>query len=110
VHEVANRKHVAASGPVFLTAVVHQFRADPLGVGWTDGREWWSSRGLISEADHVSWPILTAGCLEDPDSLAALDERALNMMPSLHAYLRAPDITGSSARSPRPDLADERLR
>lgn len=90
VHEVANRKPVTASGPVFLTAVVHQFRADPLGVGWTDGRELWSTRGLLSEAEHASWPILAPGCLAEPDSLAALDERALDMMPSLHAYLRAP--------------------
>ena len=66
VHEVANRKHVAASGPVFLTAVDHQVRADPFGVRWTDGREVWSTRGLISEAEEASWPILTPGCLVRP--------------------------------------------
>jgi hypothetical protein len=88
VHEVANRGHATASGPVFLTAVVRQFQADPLGLGWTDGREMWSTRGLISEAEQASWPILTPGCLVEADAIAALDDRALGMIPSLHAFIR----------------------
>ncbi len=88
VHEVANRRHVAASGPVFLTAVAHQLRSDPLGVRWTDGRDTWSTRGLISAVEHASWPILTPGCLVDDDAIAALDDRALGMIPSLHDFIR----------------------
>ena len=88
VHEVAQRSHVAASGPVFLTAVDHQFRADPFAARWTDGREVWSTRGLISEVDHAPRPILTPGCLVDADAIAALDDRALGMIPSLHAFIR----------------------
>ena len=88
VHEVANRKHVAASGPVFLTAVVHQLRADPLGARWTDGRHMWSTRGLTSEVGLASWPILTPGCLVAADAISALDDRALGMIPSLHAFIR----------------------
>jgi hypothetical protein len=88
VHEVANRKHVAASGPVFLAAVVHQLRADPFGLRWTDGRDVWSTRALIPAAEHASWPILTPGCLVDADAIAALDDRALGMIPPLHAFIR----------------------
>lgn len=88
VHEVANRRHVTASGPVFLTSIDRQVRADPLGVRWTDGRNRWSTRGLISAAEGTSWPILTSGCLADADTIAALDDRALGMIPSLCAYIR----------------------
>jgi hypothetical protein len=88
VHEVATRKHVAASGPVFPTAVARQLRADPLVVRWTDGRDIWSTRGLISEVEQASWPILTAGCLVEADAIAALDDRALGMIPPLHAFIR----------------------
>lgn len=88
VQEVAKSKHVAASGPVFLTAVDHQVRADPFGARWTDGRERWSTRALISEVGHASWPILTPGCLVDADAISALDDRALGMIPSLHAFIR----------------------
>jgi hypothetical protein len=92
VHEVANRRHVTASGPVFLTSIDRQVRADPLGVRWTDGRDAWSTRGLISTAEGTSWPILTSGCLSDADTITAMDDRAVDMIPSLHAYIR-----GSSA-------------
>jgi hypothetical protein len=88
VHLVANHKHVAASGPVFLTAAVHQLRADPLGVRWSDGQATCSTRGLISEMGHASWPILTPGCLVDSDAIAAMDDRALGMIPSLQAFIR----------------------
>jgi hypothetical protein len=88
VHEVAKRKHVASSGPVFLSAVVHQLRLDPFGARWTDGRDAWSTRGLISAVDEASRPILGPGCLVDADAIAALDDRALEMMPSLLAYIQ----------------------
>jgi hypothetical protein len=48
----------------------------------------WSTRGLIPEAEQASWPILTPGCLVEADAIAALDDRALGMIPSLHAFIR----------------------
>jgi hypothetical protein len=87
VHEVANRQPVAASGPAFLTALDARVRADPFGVRWTDGREAWSTRDLTSTMP-ASWPILAPACLADADSLAALDDRALDMIPLLAAYIR----------------------
>jgi hypothetical protein len=88
VHEIATRRGLAASGLVFLTAVDHQVRADPLGARWTDGRNTWSTRSLNSEVERASWPILTPGCLANADVIAALDDRAPGMIPSLQAYIR----------------------
>jgi len=90
VHEVVTRKNVAAPGPSFLTAVDRQVRTDPFGVRWTDGRDVWPTRELTSTETQASWPILIPGCLVDADGIAALDDRALDMMPPLHRYLRGP--------------------
>jgi hypothetical protein len=81
---------VPQSGPVFLTALDTRVRADPFGVRWTDGRNMLSTRALISEVAAGPWPILTPGCLVNSDAVGALDDRGLDLIPSLHAYIRGP--------------------
>lgn len=87
VHELASRQQAAESRLNFLTAVDSRVRANPMGATWTDGRTRWLTRDLASVAVTGPRPILTPGCLADADAVAAMDDRALAMIPPLHAYL-----------------------
>lgn len=87
VHELANRHVAVESRLAVLTAIDAHVRANPLGAWWGDGVTRWSTRDLGSLDRSDRLPILTAGCLADPDVLAAMDDRALALIPSLQRYL-----------------------
>ena len=77
-----------ATGLDFLTAVDGQVRRTPLGAVWSHGQATRSTRGLASTPSAVPLPILTPGCLADGDALAALDDRAVAIIPALQPYVR----------------------
>jgi hypothetical protein len=87
IHELAGRENVAESGLSFLTAVDERVRVDPIGARWTDGRSARSTRDLTPMSVPVDWPILTPGCLSDPDAVAALDDRGSSMLRALRPHL-----------------------
>jgi hypothetical protein len=87
IHELAKRYPAQGSQLLFLTAIDTRVRADPLGANWSDGATRWSTRDLQSSEVPVPWPILTPGCLVDGDAIAAMDDRALALIPLLHRYL-----------------------
>ena len=87
VHGLANRSPGIGSELRFLTAIDDRIRANPLGAVWSDGANRWSTRDLASIDGPGRSPILTPGCLGESDAVAALDDRALAMIPPLHAYL-----------------------
>jgi Replication-relaxation len=88
IHRLIVGGRARESRLVILTAVDRQVRANPLGAWWTDGHERWATRELPPLTDGLPLPILTPGCLAEADALAALDDRALELLPPLHAYLR----------------------
>ena len=88
IQALARRDRPSNSRLRFLTALTAEIRADPLGANWTDGEVSSPTRRLPQIATGAGWPILLPGCLATPDVLAALDERAIAMIPPLHRYLR----------------------
>ena len=87
IHELAKRYPAQGSRLLFLTAIDARVRGDPLGANWSDGATRWSTRDLPSSGFPDRGPILTPGCLADQDALAAMDDRALALIPPLHRYL-----------------------
>jgi hypothetical protein len=85
IHTLTSRRLQAS--PVFLTALSERLHANPIGGIWTDGESRSATRDLASAAVSSPCPILTPGCLADPDVLVAMDDRALGMIPALHRYL-----------------------
>jgi Replication-relaxation len=88
VHSLARSGGSITPGVLVITATADELLADPLGAHWSDGHSSWPARDLPSIADAVDWPILAPGCLTDPDTLAAFDDRASAMLPALHQYFR----------------------
>jgi hypothetical protein len=88
VHELVSLRGGPDIRMSFLTAVDEQLRRDPLGAPWTDGSLQRPTRDLAPVSINVSWPIVTPGCLSDPEAIAALDDRGLSMLPGLHTHAR----------------------
>ena len=71
-----------------MTVTEAELGADPLGASWSDGHTTWPTRGLPPIAGPVDWPIVVPGCLTDPETLTAFDDRASDMLPTLGRYFR----------------------
>lgn len=87
IHELARRQLSRESLLLFMTATEARVAANPLGGTWTDGASRWSTRELATISAQVSLPILMPGCLAEPDAGAAMDDRAIAMIPPLRDYL-----------------------
>lgn len=87
IHDLVRRGGALGAGVSFLTAVDGELEADPLGAHWADGLVSVPTRGLEAYGDTDA-SLLTAGCLSDPDALAAFDDRAAQGMSVLRTYLR----------------------
>ena len=88
VHGLLTDRNTPGSGVRFLTALDSRLRADPMAARWSDGRASSLTRDLAPASAPVDWPILTPGCLFDPDALSALDDRGSQMLPALGPYVR----------------------
>jgi hypothetical protein len=88
VHGLLTDRNTPGSGVRFLTALDARLRADPMAARWSDGRGSLLTRDLTPASAPVDWPILTPGCLLDPDALSALDDRGSLMLPALGPYVR----------------------
>jgi hypothetical protein len=88
VHGLLTDRNTPGSGVRFLTALDTHLRADPMAARWSDGRASSLTRDLTPASAPVDWPILTPGCLFDPDALSALDDRGSLMLPELGPYVR----------------------
>ena len=86
IHSLASR--YATAGLSFLTIVAEHARTDPLGARWFDGQTERSIRELVGDPVSRGQAVLTAGCLLDPEAIAALDDRGAAMLPALAPYLR----------------------
>jgi DNA-binding Lrp family transcriptional regulator len=87
IHRRSRDLQVAGSELRFVTAIDEEVRNDPLGALWTDGDASWSTRDLPATVTQVSWSILVAGCLAEPNHFASMDERAIGMVAPLRTYL-----------------------
>jgi hypothetical protein len=63
-------------------------QADPLGARWFDGEAERSIRDLVGAPIARDEPVLTAGCLVEPEAIDTLDDRGAAMLPALAPYLR----------------------
>ncbi len=89
VLELAARDAGGGDRVTFLTTVDVRLRADPLGAPWSDGRVKRSLRDLANSSP-IDQPILMPRCLLDADAIAALDDRALGMVPTTDARMVSP--------------------
>lgn len=86
IHELAQRPG-RESRLLLVTATAARVAANPLAVLWTDGGTRWSTRELAAISAQDSLPILLPGCLTEADAGAAMDDRAVEMIAPLRAYL-----------------------
>jgi hypothetical protein len=77
----------SATGPRMLTITAERLTSDPIGAHWADGLASIPTRGLEAYGDTDA-PLLGAGCLSDPDALAAFDDRAAQVISVLRPHLR----------------------
>jgi hypothetical protein len=84
VHALASRRGLGVS---LLTITADRLRANPLDAGWFDGEVERPIRDLAAEPAPSDAPVLTPGCLEDVEMLAALDDRGALMLPAVRPYL-----------------------
>lgn len=84
---IQRQLQASPSGPRILTIAADRLVADPFGAVWADGHAAIPTRGLEAFG-HTDAAILMAGCLADPDALAAFDDRAVKSMTVLRRYLR----------------------
>jgi len=75
------------TGPRMLTITAERLIADPLGAQWADGLASIPTRELEAYGD-TNAALLVAGCLADPDALAAFADRAAQAMSVLRPHLR----------------------
>lgn len=88
VHALARSRGSIAPGVLVVTATADELEAGPLGASWSDGHSAWPTRDLPPIASPIDWPILAPACVSDPDTLAAFDDRASDMLPALRRYFR----------------------
>ncbi len=84
---ILNQVRPSPTGPRILTITAERLIADPIGAQWAEGIASIPTRGLEAFG-ATDAPVLTAGCLADPDALAAFDDRAAQAMSVLRPYLR----------------------
>lgn len=84
--ESATRQY--GRGLPLVTATSETVLADPFGARWFDGDSERSTREMAMAPVPADWLILGPGCLNDADTLEALDDRGATLLPSLRPYVK----------------------